>query len=110
MSIQRSWVPRRQTAFANLRVTAGATIVSLLLLRDQQRPRHACRIDAVGAREAAERFDLRNVLVLRRADDGQDAEDGAELRFLVEAHAIILGQSVNDALIGAIGDGSSEKP
>ena len=31
MSIQRVGVPRLQTAFANLRVTAGATIVSLLL-------------------------------------------------------------------------------
>src|SRR3546814_10791186 len=31
ISIQRSGVPRRQTALANLRVTAGATIVSLLL-------------------------------------------------------------------------------
>src|SRR3546814_18174074 len=37
ISIQRSGVPRRQTALANLRVTEGATIVSLLLCRSDER-------------------------------------------------------------------------
>src|SRR3546814_14590384 len=38
ISIQRSGVPRRQTALANLRVTAGATIGSFL-----QNGRASCR-------------------------------------------------------------------
>src|SRR3546814_507186 len=59
---------------------------------------------SVGAREAAKGFDPRDVLVLRRAGDGEDAEDRAELRLLVERDAIILREPADNALVRAIGD------
>src|SRR3546814_19466896 len=65
----------------------------LAALRDQQWPRNARRIDAVGAREAATGFDPRDVLVLRRAGDGEDAEHRAELQLLVARDAILMRET-----------------